>query len=134
MRIESTVPYIFIKEVWTEHEHSFYQTECEWLLTNLAGRLRKVSWRRMQTEAAELLLLLFQTDWFTSVKVGSGGAIILERRRGHIFFVIRLEDIVQIKRFGINRELRKQHKQPAKNPVQPGFLYATILVCKLKIW
>ncbi len=114
MDIESQTPFICIREVWTEHEHSFYKEECEWLLQNLAGRLRKISWRRIQAEAEDLLLMLFQTDWFTSVKVEKGGAIILERRRGHIFFLIRLEDFLKIKKYGTAQQQRNQYKKKTK--------------------
>ena len=109
MQINSPTPFIIIREVWTEHDSEFYFRESEWLLASLAGRLRKISFQAIENEAMNQLLYLFKTDWFRGVKIGSAGTIILERRRGHIFFVIRRSDLRKIKEHGMHIHVRNRY-------------------------
>ncbi|MEZ4180057.1 MAG: hypothetical protein R3B41_00860 [Candidatus Doudnabacteria bacterium] len=105
MRPNVSVRYVYIKSVWSDHPEKFYQKEALWLLQNLSGRLRKRNFRPDETE--EMLWYLFETEWFNSVKRGRG-ALILERKRGRIFFVVRLEDIPKIRRLAIIEHRNKR--------------------------
>lgn len=117
MGIKSNVPFVHVKEVWTKHPQDFYQQQCQWLLENLGGRLRKLSLRKFETELVCILLFLFETDWFRSVRVVGGEAVILERRRGQMFFVIRLQDIAHIKRYGQSKYQKNQYLRKSKQRV-----------------
>ncbi len=105
----SSAPFIYVKEVWSEHSTEFYEQEAHWLLTNLAGRLRKQSFRTSQDLALSVLEYLFATDWFRSVRRGRSEAIILERKRGQIFFVIRMQDIPAIRTWANRRHQNRRH-------------------------
>lgn len=99
----NSAPYIYLQQVWSDHPVEFYEHEAHWLLHNLGGRLRKQSFRNSPDLALSIIQYLFATEWFRSVRRGRDGAVILERKRGQMFFVIRLEDIPNIRRWSMRR-------------------------------
>ncbi len=105
----SSAPFIYIKEVWSEHQAEFYEREAEWLLANLGGRLRKQTFRSSEDFALSILEYLFATNWFRSVRRGRCQAIILERKRGQMFFVIRMQDIPAIRTWANRRHQSRRH-------------------------
>ncbi len=88
-----------------QHDQIFYNKELQFLLQEIANRLAKLSVRGFEGDLKELLAYwLFITDYFRYVKVGSGDAILMSRRRGGLTFGFRIRDLEKI------RKLRHKHQ------------------------